>query len=121
MKLNILFLFLNCSHRTAVQLKRPDVPTKTSKLRGQSRPDSQTNQFIEFSHTDIDADVAQTTIPYIDAQDVTSFPPVPLTGVGIFHKGQDLSGGFIAPKLITFDFAPHIQTPKPTDNKLNAV
>lgn len=112
------YVNLKTPHRTAVQLRRPDIPTK---MKSKSRPDSTTNQFIEFTHTDIDADVAQTTIPYIDAQDATSFPPVPLTGVGIFHKGQDLSGGFIAPKLITFDFAPHIQTPQPTENQLNVV
>lgn len=104
-------------------MKRPDIPTKS---KSKSIPTSKNNQFIEFTHTEIDSDVAQTTVPYIDAQDVTSFPPVPLTGVGIYHKGQDLYGGFVAPKLITFDFAPHIQTPQPKDDgailhNLNAV
>ena len=75
---------------------------------------SKSNQYVEFTHTDIDADVAQTTVPYIDAQEVTSVPPVALSGVGIYVKGQKYYGGFVAPKLFTYDFSPHIDTPEPT-------
>lgn len=43
-----------------------------------------------------------------------SQPPVPLAGIGIYHKGRPGYGGFIAPKLMTYDFTPHIQQPRRT-------
>lgn len=98
--------------RTPVKLKNPDIPTVS---RARSEIDSESNQFIELTHTDLDRDVAQTTVPYFDAQEVTSIPPVALSGIGIFHKGAPLSGGFVAMKLITYDFAPHIQQPEISD------
>lgn len=58
-------------------LNRPDVPTNS---RIKSLPDSTTNQYIDFTHTDMDADAAQTTIPYLDAQDVISIPACPISG-----------------------------------------
>lgn len=84
----------------------------------------------------MDADAAQTTIPYLDAQDVISIPPCPisgkynfshfisklkstvnlfkrLSGAGIYHKGLNMYGGFVAPKLITYDYSPHIEIPQP--------
>lgn len=71
-------LFLNNIHtRTQIVLNRPDVPTNS---RAKSQPDSTTNQYIDFTHTDIDADAAQTTVPYVDAQDVTSIPPCAISG-----------------------------------------
>lgn len=98
--------------RTPVKLKNPDIPTMS---RVKSNIDSQSNQFVELTHTDLDRDVAQTTVPYLDAQEVTSIPPVALSGAGIFHKGAPLSGGFVAMKLITYDFGPHIQQPELSD------
>lgn len=65
----------------------------------------------------MDSDLAQNTVPYLDAQDVTSIPPVALSGAGIYHKGQSYYGGFVAPKLYTYDFAPHIEVPEPTIKK----
>jgi len=96
--------------RTEIRLNRPDVPTNS---RVKSQPDSTTNQYIDFTHTDMDADAAQTTIPYLDAQDVVSIPPCPISGAGIYHKGANMYGGFIAPKLLTYDFTPHIELPEP--------
>lgn len=98
--------------RTPVKLKSPDIPTQA---RVKSEIDSKTNQYIELTHTDLDRDVAQTTVPFFDAQEVTSIPPVALSGIGIYHKGAPLSGGFIAMKLITYDFGPHIQQPQLSD------
>lgn len=56
----------------------------------------------------MDRDAAQTTVPFIDAQPVTSLTPVPLIGAGIFYKGRDFFGGFITPKIITYDFSKHL-------------
>lgn len=95
-------------------LIKPDIPTRS---RSKSEPTSTSNQYVEFTHTDVDADVAQTTVPYLDAQDVTSIPAVALAGAGLFYKGQRGFGGYVAPKLYTYDFAPHIEKPEPTRKK----
>lgn len=95
--------------RTPVKLIKPDIPIFSPT---QSEIDSKTNQFIEFTHTDLERDVGQTTVPYIDSQDVISRVPVALSGAGIYHKGQHFFGGFIGLKLITYDFQPYINTPK---------
>lgn len=91
-----------------MHLQRPDVPTRT---RSKSIPTTRHNQFIEFGASDVDADLGQTTVPYLDAQDVVSVPPVALSGAGLYHKGQAGFGGFVAPKLITYDYARHIEIP----------
>jgi hypothetical protein len=94
--------------RTEINLFNPDVPTTSPK----GLPDSKTNQYVQFAHSDINADAAQSTIPYFDAQEVVSIPSVPLSGAGIYHKGRAKSGGFVAPKIFTYDFGPHIQLPE---------
>lgn len=100
--------------RTPVKLKNPDISIYT---KSKSEIDSKSNQFIEFTHTDLDRDVGQTTVPFLDAQDVVSVPPVALSGAGIYHKGRPLYGGFVGLKLITYDFMPHIQVPKFNEEK----
>ncbi|XP_044728255.1 uncharacterized protein LOC123291881 isoform X2 [Chrysoperla carnea] len=104
--------------RRQLRLNNPDVPTK---FRISSAPDSQSNQFLHFTHTAIDKDAAQTTVPFLDAQSVVSQIPVPLSGAGIYHKGQLGSGGFIAPKIKTFDFTPYIiEPPNQSDSESEA-
>ncbi|XP_050311529.1 uncharacterized protein LOC126747077 [Anthonomus grandis grandis] len=88
--------------RTKVKLTHPDIPTRST---GPSIPTSHSDQYIEFTHSDIDRDAAQTTVPYLDAQKVESLKVVPLSGAGIYHKGRQFFGGFIAPKIITYDFS----------------
>jgi len=67
------------------------------------------NQYLNFAPSDRRKDAAQSTIPFIDIQPIIPNPPVPIAGAGIFHKGRKGSGGFVALKLITYDFAPHLQ------------
>lgn len=98
--------------RTPIKLKSPDISILSPTP---SEIDSASNQYIEFTHTDLDRDVGQTTVPYLDAQDVISRVPVALSGAGIYHKGKALYGGFIGLKLITYDFQPHILTPSLTE------
>jgi len=104
--------------RTPIILRSPDVPTRSV---ARSLPKSKHNQYIEFVNSDMDKDAAQTTVPFIDIQEVTSNPPVPLSGVGIMYKGREQYGGFIAPKLITYDFTPHIQSPFAKEEKSRAI
>lgn len=96
--------------RSEISLKNPNIPTRT---RAKSLPISKPNTFVKFTHSDISKDAAQTTVPFLDAQDVVNNPPVPLDGIGIFLKGQDGFGGFIAPKIKTFDYGPYVQVIKP--------
>ncbi|RZC38220.1 uncharacterized protein BDFB_003195 [Asbolus verrucosus] len=98
--------------RTRVRLINPDIPTRSP---SPSLPDSKTDQYVEFTNTDLDRDAAQTTVPFFDAQPVESLQPVPLSGAGIFHKGQKNFGGFVAPKLITYDFSKHLQIAFPEE------
>lgn len=98
--------------RTKVKLTTPDVPTRSPLP---SVPDSTNDQYVEFINSDIDRDVAQTTVPFLDAQRVVPLNPVPLSGAGVFHKGRPNFGGFIAPKIITYDFSKHLRAAFPEE------
>lgn len=91
--------------RTPVKLKNPDIPILTLV---DSVIDSKPNQYVEFTHSDVERDAAQTTVPYIDAQDVVSKVPVALSGIGLYHKGQPNYGGFVGLRVHTYPFYPHI-------------
>lgn len=93
--------------RTPIILEQPEVSTKCL---SKSVPNVEKNKYIEFGPTDRYLDAAQTTVPFIDIQMVEPSNPVPLSGVGIYYKGQPHYGGFIAPKLITYDFEPYIKS-----------
>lgn len=94
--------------RTELKLDRPHVPLLTP---SKSIPDSISNQFVRFRESDRGMDAAQTTVPFFDAQPVVPAKPVPLSGAGLFHKGRPKFGGFVAPKVMTYDFGPHVQAP----------
>lgn len=68
-------------------------------------PEMSENAFVRFSPSDIDHDVGQSTVPFIDTFQLESRNPVVLGGVGLTYKRSDDSGGFIAVKTITYDFA----------------
>ncbi|XP_060650929.1 uncharacterized protein LOC132787693 [Drosophila nasuta] len=59
-----------------------------------SQPMSKDNQYLEFVNSGIEADVAQSTIPFIDIQDVVINPAAPLSGIGIYYKSSKNYGGF---------------------------
>ncbi|XP_060523218.1 uncharacterized protein LOC132700114 [Cylas formicarius] len=98
--------------RTKVRLQNPDVPTR---IPTSSIPTSKSDQYVEFTHTDVDRDAAQTTVPFLDAQKVESLRPTPLAGAGIFHKGRPFSGGFVAPKIITYDVSKFLKAAFPSE------
>lgn len=97
--------------RTELFLENPDVPTNS---RDKSIPNILPDRFIKFGPSDKYKDVAQTTVPFIDSQLVELHNPGPLSGVGLFHKGFIGYGGFIAPKILNYNFSPHII--EPNDN-----
>lgn len=93
--------FLLC-YREEIILKNVDVPTRTTL---EFNVVSSHNQFIQFTSTDFDKDAAQTTVPFIDAQDVVSDVPMAISGAGVYFKAVDGYGGFIGLKLITYNYA----------------
>ncbi|XP_068146560.1 uncharacterized protein [Drosophila tropicalis] len=88
--------------RQRLWLNNPDLPIN-SKLK--SLPLSSTNQFMDFFTSSPESDASQSTVPFIDTQDVVPNPVVPLTGLGLYHKGREGFGGFFAPKVITYDIS----------------
>ncbi|EFN89744.1 uncharacterized protein LOC105182071 isoform X2 [Harpegnathos saltator] len=95
--------------RTELTLSEPDIPIRDSN----NLPDSKVNQYLNFAPSDRRKDAAQSTVPFLDVQPVTPNPPVLIAGAGIFHKGHKGSGGFVALRLITYDFTPHLQVDLP--------
>ncbi|XP_018403321.1 PREDICTED: uncharacterized protein LOC108780187 isoform X2 [Cyphomyrmex costatus] len=96
--------------RTELKYIDPDIPIRNFVP---NEPDSEENQYLNFAPSDRQKDAAQSTIPFLDVQPVIPNPSVPLAGASIFHKGRKGSGGFVALKLTTYDFAPHLQVDLP--------
>jgi hypothetical protein len=110
-------LYVCAFYRKRLHISNPDVPTSTNEG---STVDSRSDQFLLFTHSDIDTDAAQTTVPFLDAQPVAPDPPTLLAGAGIYHKGRSGYGGFIGPKVVTYDFNAHIQSVFPiTKDEVN--
>ncbi|XP_063904374.1 uncharacterized protein LOC135123541 isoform X2 [Zophobas morio] len=78
-----------------------------------------TDTYVQFTNTGYDKDAGQTTVPFFDAQPVESTMPVPLSGVGLFHKGQPGYGGFITPKILTYNFWKHLKPVFPLGRNKN--
>lgn len=96
----------NCG-QTEIKLQRPNSPL--NHLNNLSQINMTQNAFIKFGPTDYWSDVMQLTVPFIDTQRIEPYNPVALSGIGIYHKStKSGSGGFIAPKLIVYDFESYI-------------
>ncbi|KAH8388539.1 hypothetical protein KR093_009160, partial [Drosophila rubida] len=91
-----------------LNLKDKDLPTNS---RESSKPLSADHHYLEFVNSGLYADAAQTTVPFVDIQEVSSSRPVPLHGIGIYYKSSSGYGGFVAPKIIHYDFSPHVKMP----------
>ncbi|XP_038209829.1 uncharacterized protein LOC119830767 isoform X1 [Zerene cesonia] len=99
--------------RRRLALERADVPTRA---RAPLPQDSRHDQYVEFTHSDFDADAAQSTVPFVDIQPVEpSKGGALVSGAGLVHRGARGSGGFLAPKLFTYDFARHVRADPPPD------
>lgn len=94
----------NCGENQIV-LHKPGNPIKSSTP---SIVDDTKDAYIEFGPTDYWTDVSQLTVPFFDTQRVEPYLPIPLSGVGLYHKAAPGYGGFIAPKLIVYDFEMYI-------------
>ena len=69
---------------------------------------SSPNSYVSFRMSDLEKDLGQTTVPFIDLQQIVPYPPSPLSGAGIFHRGGENSGGFVALKLFEYDRSRHM-------------
>lgn len=94
----------NCG-KVKIELEKRTNPAVSGEL---SAANETPNAFVEFGPTDYWSDVSQLTVPFIDTQRVEPYLPVALSGVGLYHKTAN-SGGFIATKLIVYDFTPYLQ------------
>jgi hypothetical protein len=99
--------------RMEIPLEDVDVPTK-SPLR--STVDSTTNQFVHFGPTSRRKDAAQTTVPFIDVQEVAPRGLTWLRGVGLYHKGYRGYGGYVGLRVFTWDLYEHMKMPELTEN-----
>lgn len=73
-----------------------------------SQTDFEPNTYIKFRPSDPDIDAGQTTIPFIDDQIIRPKNMVPLSGIGLYYKGKNGTGGYIAPSLAVYDMSFHI-------------
>ncbi|KAK9746573.1 protein of unknown function (DUF4803) [Popillia japonica] len=90
--------------RTKIPTNDLDIPTRTkSRTKSKNTIVSRGDQFVEFTHTDMFKDAGQTTIPFIDSQDVVTTVPTPLVGAGVYYKSTPGYGGFIGLKIVTYD------------------
>lgn len=94
-------------HRTEIDLSNSDLPTKSTTA---SEPDMSSNKYLMFTHSSIDHDVAQTTLPFIDIQPVAPYPGTPLSGVGIYFKGTKKYSGYVGPNVFTYDSSQDINS-----------
>jgi hypothetical protein len=66
-----------------------------------SVPDSDLGHTVQFGSASLKKTAGQEVVPYFDGQDVHPLSlRFPLSGIGIFHKGQPGHGGFIAFRLL---------------------
>lgn len=86
--------------REEIVINEPDSPVRTNHI--QERFDSN-NKFIRFRSTDVKKDLAQLTVPFIESVQLEASEPRPLSGAGLYYKGEEGYGGFIAVKLINYD------------------
>ena len=72
--------------RSELDLSNTDVPTKA---RYQNYPDFKDLQVVKFTTSSLEKYGGQSTVPFIDGQEVVPRIITPLSGAAIFHKGQE--------------------------------
>ncbi|KAK0179591.1 hypothetical protein PV327_005329 [Microctonus hyperodae] len=92
--------------RDRIKIKM-DIPTNPTKCKGYNY-NRETNQFVQFHHSDVREDAGQSTVPFIDAQPVEIYPSFPLGGIGLFYRSQFGCGGYIAPRLFAIDITQYV-------------
>ncbi|XP_050675769.1 uncharacterized protein LOC126972772 isoform X2 [Leptidea sinapis] len=97
--------------RSRLELYKPDVPTRGPQP---LQVDSKHDQYVEFTNSDFEKDAAQSTVPFVDIQPVEPMQGAALiSGAGMIHRGARGSGGFVSPKLFTYDHSRHVHADPP--------
>ncbi|KAH0558222.1 uncharacterized protein LOC123271529 [Cotesia glomerata] len=87
-----------------------DVTDKQDPVRSYGNvPDSPDHSEITITHSSEREDVGQSTIPYFDRERSGPMPRVALDGLGLYHRGNGESGGFIGIKAFTFNLSPYLK------------
>lgn len=71
--------------------------------------------YVKFNSSDRKKDAGQSTIPFFDAQQISSSQSFPLSGLGLVHRGAEGSGGFLTFRLMTLDFSHYLNTKLPSN------
>ncbi|KAF7987857.1 hypothetical protein HCN44_003720 [Aphidius gifuensis] len=67
--------------------------------------DSTTNNFVKIISSDHDDNKESTTLPWLNSLAVKSTTSLPLSGIGLYHRGANSSAGIIAYRLYTIDYS----------------
>lgn len=86
-------------------MEHRDVPTE---IPGTVIAGDQPLKLIEFTHSGFGSDAAQTTIPFLDAQDVAPEPAMPLSWINLNYKKNPESSGVIGPGVFTYSYTDHL-------------
>lgn len=98
--------------RREVDLEDMVVPIRSKNI----KPLSTDHTYVRFTMSDKIKDFGQSTIPFFDLQPVETSPPAPLSGVGIFLKGERGFSGFLTFKILTLNMSNFLYTGTPNEN-----
>uniref|UniRef100_A0ABD2WG27 Uncharacterized protein n=1 Tax=Trichogramma kaykai TaxID=54128 RepID=A0ABD2WG27_9HYME len=68
-------------------------------------------QFVKLMTSSSETDVGQSVVPFIHKVPVVPKHLLPLSGVGLIHTSNKKSAGYLALKIIGYDFEPQISKP----------
>lgn len=77
-----------------------DIPTN---FEGQSVMNRDVAHYVEFGPADVQKNIAQSTVPFIEGMPVEPYEPAALSGVGIYYKTLPGSGGIVGAKVVIHD------------------
>ncbi|XP_023317882.1 uncharacterized protein LOC106656888 [Trichogramma pretiosum] len=69
-------------------------------------------QYVNLTTSGMKSDVGQSLVPFVDTVPVVTKQLIPLAGFGLIHKGNRKSAGYLALKLIGYDFTEHVALTK---------
>ncbi|KAL7303424.1 hypothetical protein TKK_0004608 [Trichogramma kaykai] len=81
-----------------------DVPTDHL----ENHVDSVEGQYLNLTTSSMKNDAGQSVVPFVDALPVVPKQLIPLSGFGLIHKGGRKTSGYLALKLLGYDFEPHV-------------
>ncbi|XP_057340672.1 uncharacterized protein LOC130677817 [Microplitis mediator] len=79
-------------------------------------PDIQDNSRVWFTVSNKWQEIGESTIPFFDRQLVSAHPKVALDGIGVYHRGNKNSGGFLSFKIFTFDLPKYLNPTMTPEN-----